>query len=67
MEYLDEWTISHRIGGGTSNAYGVDSMGFVEYIDVRSAYYIRPVFYLNSDVVYDSGDGSIDNPYRIIV
>ncbi len=26
---------------------------------------VRPTFYLNSNVVYSSGDGSIDNPYRI--
>ena len=25
----------------------------------------RPTFYLNSDVVYVSGDGSQENPYRI--
>ena len=30
-----------------------------------SAVVTRPVFYLNSNVVYSSGDGSIDNPYRI--
>ena len=30
-----------------------------------SAAVTRPVFYLNSNVVYSSGDGSIDNPYRI--
>ena len=27
--------------------------------------FVRPVFYLNSSALYSSGDGSIDNPYRI--
>ena len=27
--------------------------------------FVRPVFYLNSNVVYSCGDGSIGNPYRI--
>ena len=32
-----------------------------------ASYGIRPTFYLNSDVAYASGDGSIDNPFRIVV
>ena len=35
--------------------------------DALAGMSVRPVFYLNSDVAYASGDGSIDNPYRIIV
>ena len=26
---------------------------------------VRPTFYLNSDVEYESGDGSQSNPFRI--
>ena len=66
---LNEWTISpydsncsYRILSG--HAY----WGYVYYSrDFQNSSYVRPVFYLNSDVEYASGDGSIDNPFRIVV
>ena len=62
-----EWTIS-RSSGDTSYAFDVQPSGRVHMYDdgwVGDSNVVRPVFYLNSDVLYDSGDGSEDNPYRI--
>lgn len=64
---LDEWTITPHT---SSNGY----LEFADYVDSRGrvtntyamfGFAIRPVFYLQSSVLYSSGDGSIDNPYRI--
>ena len=70
-----EWTITPRFGDNygasdkrvflvrSSGEIGGDGFGFSTLIGIK----IRPVFYLNSDVAYASGDGSIDNPFRIVV
>ena len=65
MGNFSEWTISPRIDGGTKNAYDMHSMGHVEYLSVLNPFYIRPVFYLNSDVAYSSGSGIESDPIRI--
>ena len=61
-----EWTITvgrgydgvlrqfcNFVDGGFGLGFSSESLG------------VRPVFYLKSNVQYASGDGSIDNPYRI--
>ena len=62
---LDEWPI---------NPYSSDSYWvFLVFADGHSggaaarnmSGAIRPVFYIQSSVLYSSGDGSINNPYRI--
>lgn len=61
---LYEWTISRN--SDTSNRpFFVDGTGYLGYSVFVYCVAIRPVFYLNSDVTYVSGDGSIDNPFRI--
>ena len=46
--------------------YNIWSYGGLEfYTSIMENSAVRPVFYLNSNTVYSSGDGSIDNPYRI--
>ena len=63
---LDEFTLSYIIDFSSfiftitdSGAINSASSPFIPQNDVR------PSFYLNSDVAYVSGDGSISNPYRI--
>ena len=61
---LYEWTISSY----SSNSNIVFSVFYDGNLHNRSAYYgssARPVFYLNSNVSYVSGDGSQSNPFRI--
>ena len=61
-----DWTISCVSDYWKNSSYIVTSDGNVHDSD---RYYgsdaVRPVFYLNSNVTYSSGDGSINNPYRI--
>ena len=67
---LSEWTISPSTDYSDIfyNAFFVFSSGYVNANWVNfDGIAVRPVFYLNSDVAYASGDGSIDNPFRIVV
>ena len=65
--YLDpfEWTITPN-SSFSNSVFNVNRSGNLGYYDL--AYYgysARPVFYLNSNVSYVSGDGTQGNPYRI--
>lgn len=60
----NEWTIS-RWANDSEVAYYVLSTGYVNNISVYASCAIRPSFYISSSALYSSGDGSIDNPYRI--
>ncbi len=64
---IPEWTITRYLSDNKRVFYanGPGILGQVG--DALAGMSVRPVFYLNSDVAYASGDGSIDNPYRIIV
>ena len=70
---LTEWTItreSDEFGNpetsSETNAYFVDETGFIFQNKVYDfSFAVRPCFYLNSDVIYISGDGSQENPFRI--
>ena len=59
-----EWTISPRLSTGSS-VFSLYDLGYVYYDNAYNGYSARPVFYLNSNVTYVSGDGTESNPYRI--
>lgn len=63
---LDEWTISPRSGDSTA-LFKVDVTGYLRGLGEELWYYyvVRPCFYLNSDVEYASGSGTISDPIRI--
>ena len=64
---FDEWTIS-RDTSNPNIAFRVLSSGAVRggyVIGIGGFFAVRPVFYLNADVAYASGDGSQENPFRI--
>ncbi len=63
---LYEWTISRR-AGTTDGAFPVSNAGNVDYNIVHSYYAVRPSFYLESSVELSGGDGSQENPFRIVV
>ena len=59
----NEWSISKYDG---CNANCIDNGRITYWLsDENFLFNERPTFYLNSDVVYVSGDGSQENPYRI--
>ena len=62
---LYEWTISRR-SDFTNDVFLLDSKGSVgsDVNDIGSG--VRPTFYLESNVVLSSGDGSEQNPFRIV-
>ena len=62
-----EWTLSrHGYDGSCFHAWLVFSDGKVIYDGVYSASGVRPVFYLTSDVKYNSGTGTYSDPYTIL-
>ena len=59
-----EWLIS-RYSDITSYAFYVLSAGYVYGSGVDNSYAVRPSFYLESDVTYASGSGSMTDPLKI--
>ena len=59
-----EWTISRNASGST-HVFIVNWTGIVDRINVAVTLSVRPVFFLNSDVTYVSGDGTLENPIRL--
>ena len=63
---LTEWTIT-RYSDSEANTILVNNAGVVNFSGVGMiGFGIRPVFYLNSDVVLESGIGTYTDPYRIL-
>ena len=61
---LYEWTITPNSSSGIF-VFFLDYNGNLYNDHARSSYSSRPVFYLNSNVTYVSGDGTQSNPIRI--
>ena len=59
-----EWLIS-RSSDNADFAFYVYGTGYVNISDVLSAIAVRPSFYLESDVTYASGSGSMTDPLKI--
>ena len=59
-----EWLISRR-SGFTNYAFYVDIAGYVLNVGVNDTNAVRPSFYLESDVTYASGSGSMTDPLKI--
>ena len=64
---ISEWTISRR-SDATDRVFRINSLGYVGYGYVYgNDNAVRPTFYLESSVEFSQGDGSEQNPYRIVV
>lgn len=63
---INEWTIT-QVNGWIPEyiTYAINESGNVYTLSSGNANEIRPCFYLNSWVLYSSGDGTVSNPYRI--
>ena len=52
--------------GVTARIFGMGTNGVLyDWISVDSGYGIRPVINLNSNVSIKSGDGTMENPYKL--
>ena len=58
-----EWTISG--GSNVTGAYLLYEVGYPFAHATESGCFIRPVFYLKSNVTYASDNGSKEKSYRI--
>jgi len=56
---------SYYAGGGYTRAFPIGSDGKNYIIYINNRFGVRPVFYLNNDEQYISGDGTLDNPIII--
>ncbi len=63
-----DWTIS-RCSDTTDSVFLVHNTGDVNFYDSFSSGYggIRPTFYMKSNVVVTSGDGSQNSPFRVVL
>lgn len=61
-----EWTIT-KFSDYDSSVAVVLKEGNIDLSYSDNIMYLRPTFYLNSDVSYYLGDGTINNPYKIVV
>ena len=63
---LMEWTIT-PFSSVSNSVFNVRDFGYVTVSTdlTTDGYSARPVFYLNSNVSYVSGEGTQGNPYRI--
>ena len=63
---LYEWTIT-PYSSRSYNVFNVDSTGYLNYSGANSGYSARPVFYLESNVALQGGNGTSSDPYRLAV
>ena len=59
-----EWTIS-PVSSSSTFVFLLNDGGILSNSSALYGYSARPVFYLNSNVTYVSGDGTESNPYKI--
>ena len=59
----NEWTISPY--SSSTSVFSLFHYGNLDVNHASTVYSARPVFYLNSNVTYVSGNGTESNPYRI--
>lgn len=62
----NEWVISLASNMGTLS-FGINYSGYmIGLCGAVDVYATRPSFYLNTDVLYVSGNGTLETPYRIM-
>lgn len=60
-----KWWLVTAVKDNTDEAYGVSSSGVAEAITTSSYMYPRPVIMLDGNVLYKSGKGTENKPYKI--
>lgn len=59
------WWLLTAIKGTSNEVYSVDNNGKIEKTNASSYAYVRPVITLNNKVLYKSGTGTKEDPYKI--
>lgn len=65
LSYKKEWWLMTAVKGSSSEVFMVSSSGVVKKENASTYAYIRPVIYLDDDVMYKSGKGTLEKPYKI--
>ena len=64
------WLLSPRYWNGNFafswNVFGSDVPGYLGYNNVDASSGVRPAISIKSDAIWSSGDGSPENPYKIV-
>lgn len=60
-----DWWLVTANSGDNSTVFMVDRNGYISANNASNYSIVRPVIYLNSKVMYKSGDGSIEKPYTL--
>ena len=61
----DDWWLVTANSADNSSAYRVDRTGVIKSDSASNYAIIRPVIYLNSNVLYKSGNGTEKHPYKV--
>lgn len=61
----DDWWLLTGDKANSSGVFQVSSKGFVSSSTAGSYGDVRPVIYLNSKVLYKSGNGTLEKPYKV--
>lgn len=59
------WWLTTGDKNDNSNVYAVQSSGVIKAQEASNYNIMRPVIYLNSKVLYKSGNGTLEKPYKI--
>ena len=65
LHYRRDWWLVTASKSSTYKAFIVRSGGVVREEETAKYGYIRPVVYLDTDVMYKSGKGTIKSPYKV--
>lgn len=60
-----KWWLLTAVNGTASKIFGVDSRGVVEVTQASSYMQLRPVVMLSESVLFKSGKGTLEKPYKI--
>jgi len=62
-QYNLNWWLATAYSKNTHQVYRVS--GSIKLTSASSTAYIRPIIYLTNDIIYVSGDGTKENPYKV--
>ena len=61
----DDWWLATANKDDSYNVYVVNRSGIIKKVDASNYAAVRPVIYLNSKVLYKSGKGTKEKPYKV--
>ena len=61
----NDWWLITANKANTSGVYQVSSNGAITSVNASNYGFVRPVVYLNANILYKSGNGSLEKPYKV--